>query len=218
MIESYDLDKELAIIGCGGHAKVVTEIAESIGFKDIFYIDKFIKKNYFLNKKVKPNISDDYEGYIFVALGDNFQRENVLKEYEKRNKNSQIVSLIHPSSQVSRRCSLDIGTVVMPLCVINSFSEIGKGVIINSNSVVEHDNLLMDFSSLAPGVKTGGNVTIGIRSAVSIGTIIKNNIKVGSDSVIGASSYLNKNVEDNSIFYGNPAKFIRNREIGEKYL
>ena len=105
----------------------------------------------------------------------------------------------------------------MPLSIINSSTEVGKGVIINSNTVVEHDNFVMDFSSLAPSVTTGGNVYIGARSAISIGCTIKNN-KVGSDSVIGASSYLNKDVGDNCIFYGNPAKFVRNKEIGEKYL
>ena len=74
----------------------------------------------------------------------------------------------------------------------------------------------MDFSSLAPSVTTGGNVFVGERSSISIGSTIKHNVKVGSDSVIGACSYLNKDVGDNCIFYGNPAKFVREREIGEK--
>ena len=106
----------------------------------------------------------------------------------------------------------------MPLCIVNSSSKIGKGVILNSNTVVEHDNFIMDFSSLAPSVTTGGNVFVGERSSISIGSTIKHNVKVGSDSVIGACSYLNKDVGDNCIFYGNPAKFVRKREIGEKYL
>ena len=218
MFQQYDHNKNLAIIGCGGHSKVITEIAELIGFRKIFYVDKNKKKFFFFNREVISTLPEDYEDYIFIALGDNFQRENAFKEIINTNKKSQIVSLIHPSSQVSKRCSLDIGSVVMPLCIINSSSKLGKGVIVNSNSVVEHDNFLMDFSSLAPGVKTGGNVTIGIRSSISIGATIKNNIKVGSDSVIGACAYVNKNIGDNSVFYGNPAKFVRNREIGEKYL
>ena len=67
-------------------------------------------------------------------------------------------------------------------------------MILNSNTVVEHDNLIMDFSSLAPSVTTGGNVYVGERSSISIGSTIKHNVKVGSDSVIGACSYLNKDV------------------------
>ena len=218
MHQNFNLNKSLAIIGCGGHAKVVTEIAESLGFKKIFYIDKFIQKKYFLNREVNPKLVETYDEYIFVALGDNYKRERVFKELQKNYKNSQLVSLIHPSAQVSKKCYVDIGSVVMPLCIINSSSKVGKGVILNSNTVVEHDNYIMDFSSLAPSVTTGGNVSIGVRSSISIGSTIKNNVKVGSDSVIGACSYLNKDVGDNCIFYGNPAKFVRNREIGEKYL
>ena len=218
MSQNYDFNKKLAIIGCGGHAKVVTEIAESVGFKKIFYIDKLIQKKYFLNREVNSFLSENYSEYIFVALGDNYKREVIFKKLQNNYENSQIVSLIHPSSQVSKRCNIGIGSVVMPLSIINSSTEVGKGVIINSNTVVEHDNFIMDFSSLAPSVTTGGNVYIGERSAISIGSTIKNNVKVGYDSVIGASSYLNKDVGDNCIFYGNPAKFVRNREIGEKYL
>ena len=218
MHQNYNLNKNLAIIGCGGHSKVVTEIAESIGFKKIFYIDKFMQKKYFLNREVNPKLIENYDEYIFVALGDNYKRERVFKEFQNNYKKSQIVSLIHPSAQVSKKCFVDIGSVVMPLCIINSSSKIGKGVILNSNTVVEHDNLIMDFSSLAPSVTTGGNVFVGERSSISISSTIKHNVKVGSDSVIGACSYLNKDVGDNCIFYGNPAKFVREREIGEKYL
>lgn len=218
MHQNYNFNKNLAIIGCGGHSKVVTEIAESIGFKKIFYIDKFMQKKYFLNREVNPKLIENYDEYIFVALGDNYKRERVFKEFQNNYKKSQIVSLIHPSAQVSKKCFVDIGSVVMPLCIINSSSKIGKGVILNSNTVVEHDNLIMDFSSLAPSVTTGGNVFVGERSSISISSTIKHNVKVGSDSVIGACSYLNKDVGDNCIFYGNPAKFVREREIGEKYL
>ena len=38
MTQPYDFNKKLAIVGCGGHAKVITEIAESVGFRKIFYI------------------------------------------------------------------------------------------------------------------------------------------------------------------------------------
>ena len=106
----------------------------------------------------------------------------------------------------------------MPLCVINSNSKIGKGVIVNTHSSLDHDNCLMDFASVAPSVTTGGNVCIGCRSAISIGAVIKNGLKIGSDALIGASSYVNINIPSNYLAYGTPAKIIRRREVGEKYL
>ena len=41
--------------------------------------------------------------------------KKVFKEFQNNYKKSQIVSLIHPSSQVSKNCIVDIGSVVMPL-------------------------------------------------------------------------------------------------------
>ena len=209
---------KLLIIGCGGHAKVITDIAKCLGIQNLYYQDTDLKKKFFLGKEVIHEELSDYNDYFIVALGDNNSREKITNDFRKKNPNSILATLIHPSSIISENCSIGNGTVVMPLCVINSFSKIGEGVIINTRSSIDHDNFLMNYSSVAPGTITGGNVKIGERSAISIGSIIKHNIEIGSDTVIGASSYVNENISNNLIAFGNPAKFIRKRKTGEKYL
>jgi len=208
----------LLIIGCGGHAKVITDIALSMGIKDLIYQDVNPEKKRFLGNNVINKEINNYSDYFFVAIGDNYLRESVTQHFKKRNPKAVLSTLIHPSSIVSDTCSIGKGTVVMPLCVINSYSKIGQGVIVNTKSSLDHDNNLLNYSSIAPGVVTGGNVKIGSRSAISIGTIIKNNVEIGSDTVIGASSYVNKNILSNCVAYGNPAKKIRGRKTGERYL
>ena len=103
----------------------------------------------------------------------------------------------------------------MPLCVINSSSYIGNGVIINTTASIDHDNYLKNFASIAPGVSNGANNYVGERSAVSIGTSIINDIKIGSDVLIGASSVVNKDIDNSWVAYGNPVKLIRKRKIGD---
>ena len=215
---SLDFDKKLIIIGCGGHSKVVTDVAESIGFANISYQDTFSEKDTFLGRKVINQEVENYREYFFVAIGDNWLREKIFNKFQLKNKYSIPISLIHPSSIVSPKCSIGKGTVIMPLCVINSSSNIGNGVIINTRASIDHDNCLNNFSSIAPGVSTGGNVNLGERSAVSIGASISHGIRIGSDVVIGASSLVNKDIKNNWVAYGTPAKLIRKRELGEKYL
>jgi acetyltransferase-like isoleucine patch superfamily enzyme len=77
---------------------------------------------------------------------------------------------------------------------------------------------MLKYSSMAPNVTTGGNVSIGEFSAISIGATIKHGLSIGDHSIIGAGALLMKNCGDNLIMYGVPAKEIRKREIGEKYL
>lgn len=106
----------------------------------------------------------------------------------------------------------------MPLSVVNSSTTLGKCVIVNTSSSVDHDSVLMDFSSLAPGVHMGGNVSVVIRSVISIGSSIKHGVEIGNDVVVGSSSLVLDDIEDNSVAYGIPSRFIRKRKLGEQYL
>ena len=65
---------------------------------------------------------------------------------------------------------------------------------------------------------TGGNVKIGELSHLSIGSTIKNNITIESNALIGGSSFVNKDCDKNSVYYGVPAKKIKSRKENEKYL
>jgi acetyltransferase-like isoleucine patch superfamily enzyme len=77
---------------------------------------------------------------------------------------------------------------------------------------------MSDFSSIAPGVTTGGNISIGKFSAVSLGANVIHGIKIGKHSVIGSGSTVLTNIDDYVVAYGTPAKIIRERKDGDKYL
>lgn len=212
------LNNKLLILGCEGQAKVATDIAEAIGFQDISYEDPYRDADTFLDRKVFKSVKENYSQYFIVAIGNNFLRERVSNQFLVDNKKAQNINLIHPSSIISNRFSMGNGNIIMPLCVINSSTKIGDGVIINTKSSVDHDNHLMSFSSLAPGVTTGGNVSIGKRTAISIGTTIKHGVRIGSDVVVGASSLVMNDINNNLVSYGTPAKFIRKRSKEDDYL
>ena len=211
-------DKRLLIIGCGGHAKVATDIANSMGFEKIIFKDNDFEKKYFLGSNVIHETIFNFKEYFFVALGDNFLREKITKEFKKDNPDAINVTLIHSTSFISSRSSIGIGSIIMPMCVVNSNAKIGQGVIINTSSNVDHDCELLDFSSIAPNASLGGNVKIGYRTVICISASIAHNIKIGDNALIGAASLILKDVPDNSVTYGIPGKHIKWREIGEKYL
>lgn len=58
-------------------------------------------------------------------------------------------------------------------------------------------------------VKIGNNAFIGAHS-----TILKG-VTIGENSIIGAGSVVTKSIPDNEIWAGNPAKLIRNINVGE---
>jgi sugar O-acyltransferase (sialic acid O-acetyltransferase NeuD family) len=218
MSTSLKKTKRLLIIGCGGHSKVVSEIAEEVGFKEISYLITEGNIDTFLGRMVTTLFPVNYNEYFFVAIGDNSKREALFRDFLKRNPKAIGVSLIHPSSIIASNCTIGPGSVIMPLSIINTSSTLGTGVIINTKSSVDHDSNLKDFSSLAPGVTMGGGVNIGKRSAICIGATVKNGIQIGKDAIVGASSLVLNDIDDNWVVYGVPAKPIRKRYRGESYL
>ena len=59
---------------------------------------------------------------------------------------------------------------------------------------------------------------IGENSYLGIGSIVKNGVKIGKNTVIGGNSFVNKKCLDNYLYFGVPIKQIRKRKINENYL
>tara|TARA_B110000444_G_C18796095_1_gene574938 strand:- start:645 stop:1247 length:603 start_codon:yes stop_codon:yes gene_type:complete len=198
------MNNKLAIIGAGGHGKVVGEIALLNQYKLIdFFDDDQIKKTKefpftiidtvdYLNKHL-----EDYDAF-FVAIGDNETRSEKI-EWLKKNK-MNIVSLIHPKSTISKFSSIGIGTCVMANAVVNAGSLIKEGVIINTSASVDHDCLIEDFAHISPNCSVSGGVRIGKFTHLGTGTSVHPGIDIGNNvkSVIGSNVF--KNILDDTIY------------------
>jgi acetyltransferase EpsM len=89
---------------------------------------------------------------------------------------------------------------------------------LNTSCSIDHDNYLKNFSSAGPGAVTGGNVVVGEQSHLGLGCVVKDQINISKNTIIGSASLVNKNCEKNSIYFGTPAKKIRLRLSNENYL
>lgn len=212
--------RPLIIIGAGGHAVSVANVALSIGYDLRHFVDRDKADRQLVGTSIIADLAmlGDLDQYSFaIAIGDNAVRERVQHQlcHERQ---LDFPPLIHASSVVSSFSSVGMGSVVMPLSVIGPNTHVGAFCIVNTRASIDQDGEMEDYSSLAPGVTTGGNVRVGKRSAVSIGATIKHGVHIGNDTVIGANSYLHSSLGDHIVAYGSPARIIRARLPGEKYL
>ncbi|MUK92236.1 acetyltransferase [Aliivibrio fischeri] len=202
-----------AILGASGHGKVVAEIAELNGYTKVdFFDDRWPELKNQEHWNVLGSTQDlinEVSNYdlVVVAIGDNATRLNKQRILEMSGAIFKV--LIHPSVTISKYSQVGNGTVIMANVVVNSFASIGNSCIINTSSIVEHDCVLSDGVHISPGANLAGSVHIGERTWVGIGSQIKQLVSIGSDVVIGAGSTVIKNVVDDQVIVGNPAKCIK---------
>ena len=159
----------------------------------------------------------DIEGGI-ITIGDNWSRYCVFKEIHEIIPSFVFFNAIHPSAVIGRDVKIGFGVVVMAGVIVNTGSTIGNFTFFATGAQVEHNCVIGDFASLSAGVVTGGFVTVGKLSALTLGVIVLDRLNIGSNTVIGSGSLVNKSIPNDVLAYGHPAKIIRSRKEDEKFL
>ncbi|WP_041575861.1 acetyltransferase [Pseudobdellovibrio exovorus] len=216
-----NLKDSIIIFGTGGHAKVVFDILMATGCKErIIFCSKDESKQEFLGciHVFQDNFSSLNVDTGIVAIGDNWIRSQVVNFVRTTNPKFKFIKAIHPRSCISNSVALGDGVVVMAGAVINPDVRVGMHVIVNTASSVDHDCILEDFSSLAPGATLGGNVAIGEYSAISLGAKVIHGRTIGRHTVIGAGATVLHDIESEVVAYGSPCRSVKRRIKGEKYL
>ena len=205
--------KRLAILGAGGHGKVMADIAECSGWEEVvFFDDAFPQKTMLEGWPIVGNTQaflssmNDYDGCI-VAIGNNITRLD--KTRYLISSGAPIISLIHPTSVVSKYSSIELGSVVMANAVINPFSKIGLACIVNTSATIDHDCQLQEAVHVSPGANLAGSVKVKDCTWIGIGASVNQCLSIGKHVIIGAGSVVVNDIPDNVISVGIPSKVIK---------
>lgn len=199
------------LLGASGQAKVVADLLDTLGLKcaglydDAYEADHSEHNGFDLLDKISAVENVKTEVDFHIAIGVNSIREKIANAKDQL----KYPVLIHPSAIIAKSASLAAGSICMAGSVIQAAVQIGMHCIINTNASVDHDCVLQDFSQVAPGATVCGNVTIGKCSYVGAGAVIKQGITVGDYVMIGAGAVVVKDIPDNCMVVGNPAKVIK---------
>lgn len=202
--------KKLAIIGAGGHGKVVADLAGLLGWDSISFFDAAWRGK--LSDPRWPLVGDtstfieksiEFDGFL-IAIGNCEVRWN---EFSKiKNSTTPLITLTHPNSTVSQYSKVGEGTVILAGSVVNTDAVIGKACIINVGATVDHDCNLGNSVHVAPGAHISGGVTIGDASWIGVGSAIKQGVRIGKNVMVGAGAVVVSDIPDNATVVGNPAR------------
>jgi len=106
---------------------------------------------------------------------------------------------------------LGAGAILCPFVTLTSNIRIGRHFHANLYSYVEHDCVIGDFVTFAPGVKCNGNVVVEDHAYIGTGAMIKQGLPgqplvIGRGAVVGMGAVVTKSVPAGATVVGNPAR------------
>ena len=200
--------KDLIIIGAGGQGRVIADIAQKL---DAYLSISFLDDGDGKESMGLPIIGKtaDAEKYIatadiFVAVGNSRIRAKFMEELLL--KGATIPTLVHPNAVIGSQVDMGAGTAVMAGAVINPCAKLGKGVIVNTCSSIDHDCMIGDYCHIAIGAHVAGAVTLGSHTWIGAGATVSNNVKICGNCMIGAGGVVVKDITEEGTYIGVPAR------------
>ena len=199
--------KGMIIYGASGHGKVILEILESNNDAHIRVWDDAVKAPMWQYPVEQPTApGEPIPDKLVISIGVNATRKKVAERFAG---SATFGTAIHADALLSRRATVDEGTVVMAGVRVNADVRIGKHCIVNTCVSIDHDCVLEDYVHISPNATLSGNVTIGEGTHVGSGASIIQGIKIGKWCTIGAGSAVIRDIPDYATAVGCPAKVIK---------
>ncbi len=205
------MDKNLILVGGGGHCKSVIEVAESCGYNILGILDhpSELGKE-ILGYKVIGN-DDDMAQYVdkaqFIVTVGSIKDPSLRKRLHDQIRaiGGSLATIIASTAYVSKRATIGEGTVIMHFAMVNANAKIGTGCIINTHSNIEHDAVVGDYCHISTGAMVNGGCIVGNDVFLGSQSVMANGTSICDGCVIGAGSLVRKSFHVKGIYSGNPA-------------
>ena len=203
--------KNLILVGGGGHCKSVIEVAESAGYTILGIVDRPEELGKLVLDYKVIGVDDDIPQYVekaefVITVGFIKIPALRIKLYNKvKEAGGKLATIVASTAHVSKYATLGEGTVVMHQAFVNAGAQIGNNVILNTFTNIEHDAVVGDQCHISTGTMVNGDCKIGQNVFVGSQSVLANGIEVGDNIIIGAGSVVRKSISQKGIYVGNPA-------------
>jgi sugar O-acyltransferase (sialic acid O-acetyltransferase NeuD family) len=210
--------RRVVIIGAGGQGRETAEILqhqaqangtpEPLGFVD----DNKALHGTKLNGLPVLGGWEWFEGVnraeiaVICAVG----RPEICKQLaeQARHLALELANAISPLAVTSPTAQLGKGLTVFPNVIINTGTKIADCSILNVSVTVSHDTIVGQFSNINPAASLAGNVSVGEGCYIGMGAKVIQGISIGDWAVIGAGAVVIRDVPERVTAVGVPARIV----------
>jgi sugar O-acyltransferase (sialic acid O-acetyltransferase NeuD family) len=151
---------------------------------------------------------------VCIAIAESRIRERLAEQC--KSDGVQTFSVQASSVVVMDSVVVGEGAIFSPFVTLTSNIRIGRYFHANLYSYVEHDCVIGDFVTFAPGVHCNGNVSIGDHAYLGAGCVLRQGVPgapliIGSGAVVGMGAVVTRSVPPGATVVGNPARILKTR-------
>jgi sugar O-acyltransferase (sialic acid O-acetyltransferase NeuD family) len=208
----------LVIVGCGGFGREVHDVIDAINdveptWELLGYLDdtpdatnvKLVESRGFrvLGGTDWP-VGGNPEVQFVIGIGTGSVRRAIDRKLTAAGFGS--AALVHPAATLGYDVRVGAGTVICAGVRVTTNISLGRHVHLNINTTVGHDCTLADYVTVNPLVAISGGVSIGSESMLGTNSAVLQQLSIGDRSVVGAGSCVVRDVPDDTVVKGVPAK------------
>lgn len=145
--------------------------------------------------------------HAICAIGDSRHRRRITRLLEAQG--VSFISVIDPSVRMSDFVNIGKGCILCAGVVLTTQVSIGNHVIININATINHDVVVEDYVTIGPGARLTGRTRLGYGVEIGASATLIPRKEVGRGSIVGAGAVVTRNIGENKVAAGVPARIIK---------
>lgn len=200
--------QSLVLLGCGGHARSVADVALAAGFKALCFVDERARDGEsVLTFPVQRNLPPHLDGLVYMpCAGDNRRRLELIRHLKEAG--LPIATVISPSATIGPGAVVSAGCFVGHHAHVGPLAQLGAGCIVNTAAVIEHDCELGECCHVSVHSTVAGNSKLGHCVFIGAGAVIIDNISVAGNVIVGAGGVVVAAIERPGTYVGVPVRRV----------